>query len=120
MTYVVIVEDTPWMAEQFARSLARESVKTAVVNTAQKAIDTVDEHIPDVIVLDMLLPEVTALALLHELQSHSDLAAIPVILVSTIADQLSAKDLRPYGVVEVLDKTTMAPDDIVRAIRRLV
>jgi CheY-like chemotaxis protein len=76
--------------------------------------------VPDAVILDFLLTGQNALALLHELQSHSDLASIPVILCTNSASDIAADELVAYGVVAVLDKTTMYPDDIVAAIRKVL
>jgi len=42
---------------------------------------------------------------------------VPVILCTNIADQFDAKKLKEYGVMKVVDKTTMRPEDIIAAIR---
>ena len=68
----------------------------------------------------MLLAGTTALALLHELQSHTDTAKVPVILCTNLADGLDLEELAPYGVRRIVDKTTMQPDDIVAAVKSVL
>lgn len=117
---VVIVEDDKWLGEQYERVLRRENFVVFYAPHAVAAIDLIDEVSPQVIILDVLLVGTTALALLHELKSHSDLAAIPIILVSNLADELRMEDVASYGVKLILDKTTMQPDDIVTATKRVL
>lgn len=117
---VVIVEDDKWLGEQYKRVLKREGFDVYYAPHAVAAIDLIDDVSPDVIILDVLLAGTTALALLHELKSHSDLAAIPIILVSNLADELRMEDVASYGVKTILDKATMQPDDIVTATRRVL
>lgn len=119
MTRVLIVEDDSWQREHVARVLQKQGYETAQSAHALEAIDHIDTFHPDVIVLDMMLPGSNGLVLLHELQSHSDLASIPIVVMSTRTD-LSMTELQPYGVKVVLDKTTMQLDDIVAAIRKVV
>lgn len=114
---VVIVEDDTWLADSYSRSLTRANYKVHHASSAIEAIDIIDTVRPKVIVLDMLLAGVTAIALLHELQSHPDLATIPVILVSNTADALTLEDVAGYGVKEIINKATMHPEDIVTAVR---
>lgn len=118
MTYVLIVEDDSWQAEHMSRQLTRAGYRTESAAHALEAIDKVDHMRPDVIVLDMMLPAANGMTLLHELRSHADLAHIPVIVCS--AETFSLKDLHPYGVVAVVDKTTMTNDELVRAVRKVV
>ncbi len=118
--YVLVVEDDDWMAQQHVRTLQAAGIRSDHVPHALAAIDAIDTTIPDVLVLDVLLAGPNAFTLLHELQSHADLSKIPVILCTTSADQLLADDLAAYGVRRVLDKTTMQPDDLVAAVKKVL
>jgi len=115
---VLLVEDDEWLVQSYSRLLMREGFATAHATHAMTAIDMIDAERPSVIVLDLLLHGTTALVLLHELQSHPDLADIPVLLITTIADEVSASDLKAYGVVAVLDKSTITPTELLAAVRR--
>ena len=114
---VVVVEDDEWLAEHYLRILRRAGYETYHAAHALSAIDVIDSVQPHVILLDVLLTGTTALALLHELRSHDDLANIPVVLATNLADQIDLSDVSSYGVKRMLDKATMHPDDIVAAIR---
>jgi len=117
---VLIVEDDTWLAEQYARVLKVEGYEITIVNHALAAIQSVDNNVPDAIVLDLLLTGSTAFALMHELQSYDDTGIIPVVLCTSMADDLSEKDLKPYGVKKILDKTKMVPADVAAAVKSLM
>lgn len=117
MKKIVIIEDSPWLRESYERILRAEGYTTVCAPDASRAIDIIDDYAPDVVLLDMLLTETTGMALLHELQSHDDLARIPVVVISSIATRFTPADLRPYGVHAILDKETITPDGMVNAIR---
>lgn len=117
---VVVVEDSILMSHHFKRTLEKEGYVVTVSPHALGAIELIDEINPDVIVLDMLLTGSTAFPLLHELQSHEDLASIPVVMVTSLAEDITLETLQPYGVARLLDKTTMHPDDLVAAVRGAV
>ena len=118
--FVLIVEDDAWQAEQHVRTLTQAGMQAEWVEHAFGAMDSVDAHHPDVIVLDVLLTGQTAFALLHELQSHVDLAAIPIIFCTTSAADLAEEDVAAYGVKAILDKATMVPRDLVAAIKKVL
>jgi len=115
--HVVVIEDSRWLADQYQRQLRNAGYTCTVVHDGPVAIDTIDEHIPVAIILDVLLQSTTAFALLHELQSHDDLATIPVILISNIAERIPSLEMEKYGVKAILDKTTMHPNDLVTTIQ---
>lgn len=117
---VLIVEDDDWLAEQHGRMLQGAGYAVEFAAHALAAMDAVDTKRPDVIVLDLLLAGPNAFTLLHELQSHTDLSSIPVILCTNSADQIAEEDIVAYGVRQVLDKATMHPDDVVSAVKKVL
>ncbi len=116
MSRVLVVDDDIWQADMAVQQLMTNGFTTEAVPDALAAFASIDARPPEVIVLDMMLPGPNGIAFLHELRSHADIAGIPVIICS--AQQLQLGKLRPYGVVSVLDKTTMQPDDVVTAVRK--
>lgn len=118
--HILIVEDDTWLAAHFMRILEAAGLSAETVPHAMAAIDVIDSRLPDVLVLDLLLAGPNAFTLLHELRSHEDLAAIPVILCTNSAGDIATEDLAVYGVREVIDKATMHPDDLLVAIKRII
>ena len=117
---IVVVEDDEWLAEHYLRVLRRSGYEVYHAPHAVAAIDVIDKVQPDVIILDVLLTGTNALALLHELKSHEDLASIPIVLATNLADQIQMDDVASYGVKRILDKTSMHPEDIDVAIRSVL
>jgi CheY-like chemotaxis protein len=118
MKKIVIVEDNIWLGQSYARTLEADGYDVAVVKDAASAIDAIDETEPDAILLDILLAQTTGIALLHELQSHHDLSRIPVVVISSLAPDISLKQLAAYGVRSILDKATVTPASLSGDLRR--
>lgn len=116
MKKVVIVEDDKLLAAHLARVLNKADYEAHQVYHAPAAIKLIDELLPEVIVLDMLLGGSTAMPLLNELASHEDLAKIPVVLLTSLEPDLEIDNLRAYGVREILDKASATPADIIASV----
>lgn len=116
---ILLIDDDTWFVEQMARTVKKAGYEVALAHNGIEGIEQIDTARPDVIILDFFMPGPNGLVLLHELQSHSDLAAIPVILCTNSAADVAPEDLVQYGVRRVLDKTTMEPADVVAAIRKV-
>jgi len=119
MPYILVVEDDVWLAEQYVRLLRRAGFRVNYVTDALAAIDSLDSEVPQVIMLDVLLAGPNAFTLLHEIRSHADLASIPVILCTNSVDSMQDFDLASYGVVDLLNKATVTPNDLILAIKRV-
>lgn len=116
---ILLIDDDTWFVEQMARTVKKAGYEVALAHNGIEGMEQIDIAMPDAIILDFFMPGPNGLVLLHELQSHSDLAAIPVILCTNSAADVAPEDLVQYGVRRVLDKTTMEPADVVAAIRKV-
>lgn len=117
---VLIVEDDKWLAEQYARVIDGAGYKSTITLNALEAIQSVDDILPNAIILDVLLTGNTAFALIHELQSYTDTGVLPIILCTNLASELSLDELAPYGVKQIIDKSIMVPDDLITALKRVL
>lgn len=117
---VVVVEDSLLLVKQFRRTLERHGYVVHESTSPITAIDMIDEIRPAAVILDFMLSGNNAMTLLHELISHDDLAKIPIIMVTNVADQLPVATMKAYNVSQILDKTTMLPEDIATAVKRVV
>lgn len=114
--HVLVVESDPWLAHQYVRLFKKHTFTASHVTDGHLAIDSIEKRIPSVILINLMLNGPSSLALLHELQSYIDTAAIPVIAYSSLGS-LSIEDVRPYGVHRLLQSAIMKPDEIIAAVR---
>lgn len=114
---ILIIDDDRWFADVVAKTLHGLGWKTFVAHDGAKGIDAIDSFDPDAVLLDVMLPGSTAPALLNELQSHTDLADLPVVLCTSVnSNEFDTDSLKSYGVKSVLDKAHSEPGDIVKAL----
>ena len=113
MKKILIVEDNQILAENFAR-IFRNDFEVFQADSASDAISKIDQKMPDLIFLDILLNGHSAFSLLNELQSYADTAKIPVMICSNLAEDLDLRALRNYGVKCVLDKAETDPREILK------
>ncbi len=117
---VLVIDDDQWLVDEYTRTLTTAGYTVERAGNALDAMETIDRLKPNVIILDLFMPGPNGIVLLHEIKSHTDLSRIPVILISNAAADLQPDVLAPYGVLRVLDKTTMTPGDIVAAVKRVL
>ena len=86
----------------------------------REALKRLEEDKPDVILLDLMMPEMDGFAVVAALQKEAGWRDIPVIVITSL--DLDAKDRERLnaGVQSVLVKERFQPADLVERIRRLV
>lgn len=102
MPTVLIIDDEPTIAEVVAEVLTDEGYRTLTARGARDGLSMLAEHRPDLMVLDLIMPEMSGLELLARLQSDAFLAHIPVVMMT--AGTLSGLALRHAGPTQLLSK----------------
>ena len=117
---ILILEDDPVLSACFRFSLAAldPTLEIATFTDAVAAMSDLSESLPDLILLDILLPGPDGFTFLNELISYSDTATIPVILISSL--DFHHQDLSHYGIRAIFSKDTLTPTALQRTARQLL
>jgi two-component system, cell cycle response regulator DivK len=91
---VLVVEDDPWIRSLMADLLAGEGYAVVQASDGKAGLEMAEESDPDVILLDLAMPEKSGLDVLHELKSSKPTRDIPVIVVSAYAMPMMGSDAR--------------------------
>ncbi len=82
---VMIIEDEPDAAELFAEMMRLNGYRVLKTYSGTPALALVEQERPDLIILDIMMPGVSGIDVLHYLREHPDCASIPVVVVSARA-----------------------------------
>jgi len=81
---VLVVDDEDIVREVVCTYLEREGYTTCQASAGRAAVDLIESESPDLIVLDVMLPEIDGFSILSQLRKHSD---IPVILLTARTEE---------------------------------
>lgn len=79
---VVVVEDEPDAAELFAEMMRVSGFRVLKTYSSTPAISMIAKELPDVVILDIMMPDVSGLEVLRFMRREPQLSKIPVIVVS--------------------------------------
>ena len=115
---MLVVDDDPKAVELIAVRVLGMASSVLRAYGGQQAIDTARKELPDLIVLDLMMPEVNGFDVVNALNAHADTANIPILVVT--AKHITAEDrARLNGSVKVImDKSTLEPDRFLIEVRR--
>jgi CheY-like chemotaxis protein len=101
---ILVIEDEADTAEMFAKMLRLSGYEVIKIVNSSEAIQIIKDKRPDAILLDLMMPEVTGLEILHAIKQDSSLSNIPFIVIS--AKQLPEDIKRGFeaGASEYLTK----------------
>jgi CheY-like chemotaxis protein len=124
MAYLLVVEDDDDSREVLCRSLHRAAHECAEARNGREALTSILNRAPDLVVLDMLMPEMDGLQLLIVLRAYVGLKDLPVIGLTAAPDSTQAQHAQRLGVhvlpkaLVTLDQITQVIDDTLRRARR--
>jgi signal transduction histidine kinase/DNA-binding response OmpR family regulator len=119
-TRVLLVEDDAVQRERMRGWLEGPQWTVREAENGREALKRIEESKPDVILLDLMMPEMDGFAVVAALQKEAGWRDIPVIVITSL--DLDAKDRERLnsGVQSVLVKERFRPADLVERVRRLV
>jgi CheY-like chemotaxis protein len=97
----MVVDDDPHSRSLLAATIRREGYRVIEATNGEAALALARECCPNVITLDVMMPRMDGWAVLAALKSDAELAEIPVIIVTVLADRSIAVSL---GAAEFLSK----------------
>ena len=101
---VLIVDDDPRVREYVRVNLEMEGYAVREASSAEEGLAVLEEVSPDLVLLDVMMPEVDGWEMLRRLQERHGVGAIPVVIFSGKVEEQSAAEATARGAQGFLDK----------------
>jgi excisionase family DNA binding protein len=101
---VLIVDDDEGLREYVRVNLEAEGYEVREAGSAEEGLEALGERSPDLILLDVMMPQVDGWETLRRIQEHTGVGAIPVIMFSGKVDEASASEAASRGVQGFIGK----------------
>lgn len=116
---VLIVDDEPYMLRVAELSLRKGGFELFTARDGRQAIELARRIRPDVMVMDVLMPELDGLSALRQLKQDPDTAGIPVIMVTARGHIMTRQEAEECGAALFLTKP-FSPTQLLNETRRLI
>ncbi len=87
MSRILVVEDEPAIAELMSINLRHAGYEVALAYTADEAVAQIDRVLPDLVVLDWMLPGESGLSLAKRWRSQARTRELPIIMLTARAEE---------------------------------
>ncbi len=106
--YVLIAEDAEFIAEIMANIITEHDIRVTVTHNGQEALDAMEKEMPDVLLLDLLMPVLDGQGVMQAMKDKHLQCA--VIVVSNISDKMTRNKCKDMGVKDFFVKSDMDDD----------
>jgi DNA-binding response OmpR family regulator len=108
---ILLIEDSRLLRTANTRALVRAGYEVIGVGDGEEGLRSARESIPELILLDMLLPKITGLDVLKGLKSDARTREIPVIVLSALSQANEAKLVKEGAAAFVEKSEKMLEND---------
>lgn len=119
---ILVVDDEREVVRALQRSLTAHGYTVLVARSGEEAIEAVGKQRPDLLLLDLLLPDMSGLEVCRRVRAGSNVPIIVLSVKDTERDKVEALDLgaddyvaKPFGVNEVLARVRVALRHVAQA-----
>jgi len=118
MSTVMIVDDADLARATLGRLLQREGYHTVMATNGRDALSVLKtQHEPDLILLDLNMPDLDGLELLEILHAHPKWQSIPVIMLTAVSDTHTVHRAHQLGAKEYLVKAAFSVRDMLHHVK---
>lgn len=118
MAKILIVDDDVETTALFKNLISNIGHEPVAVNTSLTAIETIKAEAPDLILLDIMMPDVNGIELCKMIKANQAICHIPVTMVSALSDRGTKRDATNAGAEDFLTKPVF-PRDFEKKLRSL-
>ena len=122
--YILIVDDDPDIREGITAILETRPYRLATASDGLQCMERVRAEMPDLLILDMMMPRMDGFAVIRELRDDPQYAGLPIIILTTVIEDAAYHryELETGLAMEVqayIEKPA-APDELIRHVAAVV
>lgn len=120
LSRVLLVEDEKIIANSIERTFAKKHYQVFLAANAQEARKVLKDEKIDLILLDIILPDVDGFQLLDEFKKNDATKDIPVIIISNLGQREEIEKGRKKGAVDYIIKSNTVPSEILEKVESIL
>jgi DNA-binding response OmpR family regulator len=117
---ILIVEDDTALANLYKTELESKEHKVVHVSEGAKAIDSIRQNAPDLVLLDIMLPGKNGLEILQDLRDAEDIKDTKVIMLTNFGNEENVSTALELGALDYIMKYKITPAEMTGKIASLL
>lgn len=117
---VLLVEDEEFIRDLFKRQLDLSGFTTDAFGTGQDGLNAIAKNTYDLVLLDIMLPDINGLQILQNIRSNPTTKTVAVVLLTNLGQDAVIKQGFELGADGYLVKAAYTPDQIVQEVKNIM
>jgi DNA-binding response OmpR family regulator len=116
---LLVVEDEEFLANLLLLRFQKESFAVIQAFNGDEALKKLQQQIPDVIILDLILPNRNGFEVLEAINQNPQWRGIPVVIVSNLGQDSDIQRGKSLGAVDYYVKARLSIDELVEKVKNI-
>lgn len=117
---ILVVDDTPDNLRLLIRILQKQGYKVRPVTNGFSALEAIESSQPDLILLDIMMPDISGYEICQQLKAKPDFKEIPIIFLSALEDGLNKAKAFEIGGSDYITKPFQVKEVLARVNNQLI
>ncbi len=117
---ILVIEDDSFLSGLLSGKLEKDGFQVFTAANGEVAIQTAEKEVPDLVILDLMMPKIDGFAVLEQIKKNDALKSKPVIVFSNITDENEMVRVKNMGANEYMIKSNFTLDELVEKIKTLL
>ena len=117
---ILLVEDDRYLRRACETALRQRGFTVSSAVDGAAALDAIASELPDLVLLDLLMPKVTGLEVLRSLRSRPETRALRVLILSNSSREQDLEEIRQLGVAGYYVKSDLSLRELGDRVERLL
>lgn len=117
---ILLVEDDPMIVDMYKIRLEEDGFEVYVTDKGSEALKIAEKENPDLVLLDIILPEIDGFAVLQLLKEDAKTKKIPVILLTNLGQESDRQKGLSFGAADYFVKAQFTPANVITAVKKLI
>jgi DNA-binding response OmpR family regulator len=115
---IVLVEDDPTLTDMYTSKFKSDGLAYLTARDGQAGLELIVKEMPQVILLDIMMPKLDGFSVLAELKNNPKTKNIPVIILSNLGQKSDIEKGLKLGAVDYIVKATMTPTEVEEKLKK--
>lgn len=120
MYKILLVEDDKVLGDMYSERIKAEGYELKHAENGRDAIDIIHDFRPDLILLDIMMPEMNGMEVLHYLKSEPKTEEIPVFILTALGQSKDREAGLDAGAADYIVKSELMPKEVIGKIKSLL
>lgn len=117
MSKIAIIEDDPVISQMYRMKFEADGFEVQLANNGERGIALVEHFKPDLILLDLQMPQMSGTEALAKIRKGEEGKNTPVIILTNLGEEESPKSLRDLGIHSYIVKAELTPRQVVQKVK---